>query len=88
MIFLKRYHQTDFDHNILLEDFTIRNTPFWTIHPVFSKNIIARGLNIQAGTTNDDGFDPDSCTDVLLENGFPEDQVFESPMQTLDTEVF
>jgi polygalacturonase len=54
--------------NILLENFTIRNTPFWTIHPVFSKNIIARGLNIQAGTTNDDGFDPDSCTDVLLEN--------------------
>ncbi|TDX45118.1 L-arabinose-binding protein [Halanaerobium congolense] len=26
------------------------------------------------------------ATDVLLENGFPEDQVFESPMQTLDTE--
>ncbi|MBU2491698.1 MAG: glycoside hydrolase family 28 protein [Bacteroidetes bacterium] len=54
--------------NILLEDFTIRNTPFWTIHPVFSKNITARNLDIQAGTTNDDGFDPDSCTDVLLEN--------------------
>ena len=54
--------------NILFEDFTIRNSPFWSIHPVFSKNIIARGLNIQGGTTNDDGFDPDSCTDVLVEN--------------------
>jgi polygalacturonase len=54
--------------NILLEDFTIRNTPFWTIHPVFSKNITARNLYIKAGTTNDDGFDPDSCTDVLIEN--------------------
>jgi polygalacturonase len=25
--------------NIVLEDFTIKRSPFWTIHPVFSKNI-------------------------------------------------
>ena len=54
--------------NVLFEDFTIRNTPFWNIHPVFCKNVIARRLNIQKGTTNDDGFDPDSCTDVLIED--------------------
>jgi len=54
--------------NVLFEDFTIRNTPFWNIHPVFCKNVIAKGLNIEKGTTNDDGFDPDSCTDVLIEN--------------------
>ncbi len=54
--------------NILLEDFTIKGSPFWTIHPVLSKNITARNLKVAAGTTNDDGFDPESCTNVLVEN--------------------
>lgn len=54
--------------NILFEDFTIHKTPFWTIHPVLSENIIARGLNIQIGIRNDDGFDPESCKNVLIEN--------------------
>lgn len=53
---------------ILLEGFTVQQSPFWTIHPVFSKNITIRNLNIHHGTTNDDGIDPDSCEDVLIEN--------------------
>ncbi|MEM8764685.1 MAG: glycoside hydrolase family 28 protein [Bacteroidota bacterium] len=53
--------------NILLEGFSIKGSPFWTIHPVLSKNITVRGLNIQAGTTNDDGIDPESCRNVLIE---------------------
>lgn len=55
--------------NILLEGLTITGSPFWTVHPVFSKNIIGRNLTItQSGTLNDDGFNPDSCEDVLIEN--------------------
>lgn len=54
--------------NILLQDFTAKSSPFWTIHPVFSKNITIRNLTIRKGTTNDDGIDPDSCEDVLIEN--------------------
>ncbi len=54
--------------NILFEDFTIKSTPFWTINPILSENITARRLNIQQGTTNDDGFDPESCKNVLIEN--------------------
>lgn len=54
--------------NILLEGFTAKSSPFWTIHPVFSKNIIIKNLTIKKGTTNDDGIDPDSCQDVLIEN--------------------
>lgn len=53
---------------ILLTDFTIKSSPFWTVHPVFSKNITIRHLKIEKGTTNDDGIDPDSCEDVLIEN--------------------
>ncbi len=54
--------------NILLEGFQAQGSPFWTIHPVFCKNVTIRGLRIGKGTTNDDGIDPDSCEDVLIEN--------------------
>lgn len=54
--------------NIWLKDFTAKSSPFWTIHPVFSKNITIQNLIIRKGTTNDDGIDPDSSQDVLIEN--------------------
>lgn len=54
--------------SILLDGFTVRQSPFWTVHPVFSKNITIRNLSIGHGTTNDDGIDPDSCEDVLIEH--------------------
>jgi polygalacturonase len=54
--------------NVLIEGVTLKSSPFWTVHPVFCRNVTLRGLDIRAGTTNDDGIDPDSCTDVLIEN--------------------
>ncbi|WP_422858429.1 glycoside hydrolase family 28 protein [Flagellimonas sp. S174] len=54
--------------NVLLEDFSIKGSPFWTIHPVLSENITIRSLNIGAGTTNDDGINSESCKNVLIEN--------------------
>ena len=54
--------------NILFEDFTIQETPFWTIHPVLCKNVTARRLNINKGTHNDDGIDPENSQHVLIEN--------------------
>ncbi|MBN2162119.1 MAG: glycoside hydrolase family 28 protein [Pontiellaceae bacterium] len=54
--------------NILIEGLTLKNSPFWTVHPVFCKNITGRNLTIRGATLNDDGFDPDSCEDVLIEN--------------------
>ncbi|GLR19824.1 glycoside hydrolase family 28 protein [Portibacter lacus] len=54
--------------NILMEDLTLKNSPFWTVHPVFSKNITIRRLNIKGGYLNDDGIDPDSCEDVLIDD--------------------
>nr|WP_295932041.1 glycoside hydrolase family 28 protein [uncultured Dyadobacter sp.] len=54
--------------SILLDGFTVRQSPFWTVHPVFSKSITIRNLTIGHGTTNDDGIDPDSCEDVLIEH--------------------
>lgn len=44
------------------------NSPFWTIHPVFSKNITIDGIKVYGETVNDDGIDPDSSEDVLIQN--------------------
>lgn len=53
--------------NILVEGVTLRNSPFWTLQPVFSSNIIFRDLRIYGEILNDDGIDPDSCEDVLIQ---------------------
>ncbi|MEM6260965.1 MAG: glycoside hydrolase family 28 protein [Bacteroidota bacterium] len=54
--------------NILLEGFTTQNPPFWSIHPIFCRNVTIQNLNILNGTTNDDGIDPDGSQDVLIRN--------------------
>jgi len=53
---------------VLLENLHLSGSPFWTVHPVFSRNITLRGLTIEGGFLNDDGIDPDSSSDVLIEN--------------------
>jgi len=54
--------------NILIEGVTINDAPFWVIHPVFSNNITVRNVIIDSWNKNNDGFDPDACTNVLIEN--------------------
>jgi len=53
--------------NILLEGFTIGSGPNWTIHPVYCENIIIRRVNVDTDGPNNDGVDPDSCRNVLIE---------------------
>ncbi|MDP9035375.1 MAG: glycoside hydrolase family 28 protein [Myxococcota bacterium] len=56
--------------NVLFDGFTATNSPFWTIHPVFDTNVTARNLHVTADVTvvNTDGFDAESCSDVLIQN--------------------
>ena len=51
-----------------LEDLTIINSPFWVIHPVLSENIIIRNVTVNSEGPNNDGCDPESCKNVLIEN--------------------
>ncbi len=53
--------------NILIEGITIRNGPFWHIHPVLSQNITVRNVRVDGMGPNNDGCDPESCKDVLIE---------------------
>jgi polygalacturonase len=54
--------------NVLIEGVSFTRSPFWTMHPVFCTNVTIRGVRVHPGTTNDDGCDPDSCRDVLIED--------------------
>lgn len=55
---------------VTLQGLTIRNSPFWTIHPTFCSNVVVRGLTVLAPhqVGNTDGIDPDSCSNVLIES--------------------
>jgi polygalacturonase len=54
--------------NILMEGFTIGSGPNWTIHPVYCENIIIRRVHVLTDGPNNDGIDPDSCRNLLIEH--------------------
>jgi len=53
--------------NILIEGVKIRRSPMWEIHPLLCTNVIVRGVDIFSHGANNDGCDPESCRDVLIE---------------------
>lgn len=54
--------------NILIEGITIHRSPMWEIHPVLSNNITVRKVRVSTHGPNNDGCDPESCRDVLIED--------------------
>ena len=56
--------------NLKFEDFTLRNSPFWTLHPVYCQDIIIKNLHVEnpADSHNTDAIDLDSCSRVLIED--------------------
>lgn len=56
--------------NVLIEGVTLTEGPFWTIHPVYSENVIVRRVRVQTTGPNNDGCDPDSSRNVLIEDSF------------------
>ena len=55
-------------NTVLIEDVTLRNSPFWVIHPLFCESLIVRGVKIYSHGPNSDGCDPESSKNVLIEN--------------------
>lgn len=56
--------------SVLVEDLTMKNSPFWVIHPVRTDSFILRGVTIKSAGPNSDGCDPESCNNVLIEKCF------------------
>lgn len=54
--------------NILLEGISIENSPFWVIHPFLSRNMVIRGVSVQAHGHNNDGVDPEMSQNILIED--------------------
>ncbi|CAA6664624.1 unnamed protein product [Spirodela intermedia] len=63
--------QIMWSRDIVISNITLRNSPFWTIHPYDCKNVSILGVTILAPVSNapnTDGIDPDSCQDVIIED--------------------
>jgi unsaturated rhamnogalacturonyl hydrolase len=53
--------------NVLVSGVAIRRSPMWEIHPVLCSNVTVRDVHISSHGPNNDGCDPESCRDVLIE---------------------
>jgi len=53
---------------VLLSDYTVRNSPFWVNHLVFTEHATVRGISVDSHFGNNDGVDVDSSSYVLIED--------------------
>lgn len=54
--------------NVRLEDFRVRESPFWTIHIYMTDDVLVRGLDVCAHGRNNDGIDLESVRNALVED--------------------
>jgi len=54
--------------NVLVEGITINRSPFWLLHPLLCENVTIRGVTMESHGPNNDGCDPESCKNVLIED--------------------
>ena len=62
--FVQPYRST----NVLIEGVRVINSPMWELNPVLCTNVIVRNVRIETHGPNNDGCDPESCKDVLIED--------------------
>ena len=55
-------------NDVRIEGITIKDSPFWTVHPLFSSHLKIQGVSIinPKDAPNTDGIDIDSCFDVEI----------------------
>lgn len=56
--------------NVLIEGVRLLNSPMWQVTPRLCTNVTVKDLYISSFGPNTDGCDPESCTDVLIQNCF------------------
>ncbi|MGC9151624.1 MAG: glycoside hydrolase family 28 protein [Microbacter sp.] len=54
-------------NTVLIDSVTLRNSPFWVIHPLLTNDVIVSHVNIESLGPNGDGCDPESCMNVLIQ---------------------
>lgn len=53
---------------VLLRGYQVTHTPFWQHHPVNCREVLIQGVLAKSHGPNNDGFDPEACRYVLVEN--------------------
>jgi polygalacturonase len=53
--------------NVLIEGVTIVNSPMYEMHPVLCRNVTVRNVTVSSHGPNNDGCDPESSADVLID---------------------
>lgn len=53
---------------VTLEGVKIVNSPFWCVHLLQCKDVVCRSLRYDAKLVNNDGIDPESSSDILIED--------------------
>lgn len=56
--------------NVLVEGVRIIDSPMWEVHPVLCENVTVRNIHVATHGPNNDGCNPESCKDVLIDNCF------------------
>lgn len=57
--------------DVVVEKVRLRNSPSWTLHPMFCERLVVDGISIESpaeGSHNTDGINPESCRDVRIIN--------------------
>jgi polygalacturonase len=62
--------QINYCDRVLLEDYTVNNSPFWINHINCSNHVQVRGLTVESHNSNNDGVDVESSTYVIVEENY------------------
>lgn len=54
--------------NVLIDGISIEDSPYWVIHPVLCNNVTVQNVTINSLNLNNDGCDPECCTNVLIQH--------------------
>ena len=54
--------------NVLIDGISIEDSPYWVIHPVLCNNVTVQNVTIHSMNLNNDGCDPEACTNVLIQH--------------------
>ena len=54
--------------NVNIQGLTMEESPSWTVHYIYSKDVTCHDLTIRSTSQNGDGMDPDSSTDCYIFN--------------------
>ncbi|MDO5416960.1 MAG: glycoside hydrolase family 28 protein, partial [Lachnospiraceae bacterium] len=53
---------------VLLQGFTLKNSPMWQLNPVMCRSLTVDGVTMSSHGANNDGCDPESCSGVHICN--------------------